>query len=302
MKKYIFIVLAILLSGCSQTDQILSTVPTTTEITNKPRLQISVIVNEDADFTTIKAEQLGGNFEEDISYYDLIDVTINIGGKNHPLDEAIRDGLITVEEIFAYARIDARNGICTENFESNHGLTHFTYAYPAFDLRLTYDVYETPDGKTHLINDFGIYRSGANISSFYPDDETGLLIDREDWGLTFEAASATAYNVTLNYTQSGGQHIGDIIVEYYSLFTASDYKFVTRLDGIHTVDQYQSIPLLQNTSSQITINWTDTHGAIPSGEYILRIHLLDIFDESTVHPLMDDFSNKLYYDVPFSIP
>ena len=70
---------------------------------------ITAITDESAGFTTIEPGELGGNFEEDIVYLSLSDVNITIDTSVYPLEEAIRDSLITVEEIFAYARLDARN-------------------------------------------------------------------------------------------------------------------------------------------------------------------------------------------------
>lgn len=270
---------------------------------NHRRLHIDAIANENAGFTTIKPEQLGGNFDEDILYVDLTDVNIAVDGVIYPLENAIRDGLISVEEIFAYARIDARNGICTETYTSEHGLAYFTYRYPEFDLRMTYDVYETPDGKTHLINDMGIYKVGSNITSSYFDDETGKRIDREDWGLTFEVEEATSTSVTLNCTQSGGQHIGDLVTNFFWLYTEDYQNIVSKLPGIENADQFQpKITIEQDAVSQFTIDWTDTYGSIPSGEYIMRLHIDDVFEESQVHPLMDDFFDIQYYDFSFTIP
>ena len=61
--------------------------------------------------TTIPAEYFSGNYSEDICYYGLCDVSIQMDGETLKLEDAIRDGCITVEELTAYARIDAREGV-----------------------------------------------------------------------------------------------------------------------------------------------------------------------------------------------
>ena len=160
-------------------------------------LQITLTPDDSVDFITIPKEKLGGHFDEEITYYDVTNVMIDINGESKKLEEAIRDGEITVEAIYAYARMDARKGNCTESFESKNGLAKFTYRYPDFDLRLVYDVYETPDGESHLIQDIGIYRANADVLTRYTDD-TGKWIDREDWGVMFEVVEATPTGLVLN--------------------------------------------------------------------------------------------------------
>lgn len=251
-------------------------------------------------WVTIPADQLGGNFPEDITYQNVSNVTIEVDGTVYPLEEAIRDGHITVEEIFAYARIDARNGICRERHTTRNGLTYFIYSYPWYDIRLSYDVYETPDAQQHLISYFGIYNSSGTIYSVHHDDE-GNVIDREDWGLTFTAVSATPTTLTYQCQQAGGQQIGALFASFYTVF-AEDMSYVVPIKEIISPEEFQETALTMNGTCTNTIDWSEFYGKLPSGNYILRLQVSDVYDESQVHPLMKNFYDHQYYDFPFTIP
>lgn len=266
-------------------------------------LQITTITDMESGFTTIKSEDLGGSFQGDIVYLNLRDVNIDANGEQLKLEDALRDGIITAEEIFAYARLDARYGFCTETFESKHGLTHFTYCYPEFNLRLTYDVYETPDNQQHLINEIIFYSPTSQVSTNYTDDKTGDAIDREDWGLTFEAVSATSTILTVECSHSGGQQIGNLLVDYYIIYRGNDYAFVPHREGIDSTEDFlPKIIIPQNEVSVFAIDWTETYGMLDSGEYSIALFVHDEFDKTKIHPLMEDYYDTQRYWVEFSIP
>lgn len=268
------------------------------------RLLISAVTDDTAGFTVIPSEELGGNFENDIVYLNLTDVRVSVDGTPIKLESAIRDGSVTVEEISAYAQLDAKNGICEEIWESNHGLAHFTYRYPEFDLRLTYDIYETPDGKQHLIHEIGLYKVGSDVVNTYTDDQSeyGYRLDREDWGIDLDIVEATPTGVTIACDQSGGQQFGELEVEFYSIFLSDQFDFIPTLDGIDSADDFTpKITIEQNTSSRFTIDWTDTYGELDSGAYFLELHIQDIYDESQVPPLTDNFYDMQEYYIPFTV-
>ncbi len=286
-----------LLAGCNQTPDNYNTL-------TERRLLISAATDIDAGFTTIKAEDLGGNFEEDIAYSYLSDVNITIGKSVYPLEAAIRDGLITVEEIFAYARIDARNDICRETYFTYHGLTKFIYHYPEFDIQITYDVFDAPNGKQYLINDLLICQSGSSPGFGYKDDEAGESIAREDWGIEFEVKEANATSLTLRMRQYGGQQIGQLCLDRYGLYhTENKQERIKKLDGTkESVSIAQAIPLQMNGTSEITLNWEMDYGVLSSGNYTMYLYIQDIFDAEDVHPLMEDFSDNQIYWIDFAIP
>lgn len=308
---------AFLLCGCTQQNEspAASTEPPAAESSDGQRLHITVVPEPGAS-KLIRTSELGGNLYDGLAYIDVSDVTIDVGSETLALENAIRDGKITTAEIFAFARIDAQNGVCRESFSSVHGLTHFLYVYPDFELDLAYDVLETPDGKQHLIEDVTI-SSVPNPSTiyrdrsyFYVDEESkfGDLLDREDWGITFEIASVTPTQITLDYTQSGGQQIGELEVDFnYTVYSIANDQ-VTPLPSLQgsVIYTQENLPspittIKQNGTSQFTIDWTEKYGELESGEYRIRLTINDIFDESQVHPLMQDYYDRQGYWIEFTI-
>lgn len=321
MRKYILTLMTLtmltILSGCGEapkteppaTEPAIAetTVPTAAaSVSPEQKLRFSVTEAEQTDYVK---EELGGGANAYIVYSGLSEVNINIDGTDVPLAEAVREGKLTLPEIFAFARMDAQNGFCAEAYTSARGLTHFTYTYPQCELRLAYDVYETPDGKQTLINEiqvFDLTGDARGISDYYVDPESkwGYFLDREDWGLTFEAADVSPTRITLDYTQQGGQQIGGLQIEGYTLYSAENYG---EPDGSGRIGQATRnsgefpIPLPGDSSGQITIDWPETAGTLAPGEYYLKLSISDIYDKSEAHPLIVKYHERQSYYVVFSV-
>ncbi len=189
-------------------------------------------------------------------------------------------------------------------------MTHFSYTYPECALHLTYDVYETPDGKQTLIEELyvsDITDHQRTISYFYVDNESewGYLLDREDWGITFEVSDTSPTQITLDYTQQGGQQIGDLVIESYFLYPAETNGSPDNTPGYIGWAKANSeglpIPLLRDTSGQITMDWSVICGSLDPGNYHLKLSISDIYEEFEVHPLMANFYDKQSYYIAFSI-
>jgi len=305
MKKTFVLLLSLLLLTACAAPRAGQAAPaqTTPSAGDSPRQHLNIQARQDlsAGFTTVAAEELGGNYGEDITYLDLVDVTLDVDGAPKKLEHAIRDGDITPEEIFAYARLDARDGICTEQFTSKNGLTRFTYAYPQFDLHLTYDVYETPDGNQHLINSVSLCRSGAKTSSVFLSGEDGITdrIDREDWGLSFDVTGATENGVRIVCTQSGGQQFGRLRIWAYRL--SNSQGDVALLED-STEHPGFSQDIRMDGRAEFDLDWTGTYGPLPSGTYALQLLVRDEYDEAGVHPLAVNFTDEQSYVLPVTIP
>lgn len=304
--------LPVLLSGCSkapepvieETTAVTETMPKVTlppevNVEDQRKLRMDVVLDEDTHFINIPQDELGGNFDNDLTYMGITNVSIEVDGVKYHLEDAIRDGVISVEEIFAYARMDARMGYCREQTKTFHSLTYFIYRYPKFDLRLTYDILKTPDGKEHLMNQLYVCDNAYNLMTTYND------IDREDWGLTFEVVETTSTSLIIDCTQSGGQQIGDLIADHYWIYTLDsegNQGEIQHLDNIHDFDQWQPKPsILKDTTTRITLDWTNIYGKLPKGNYAMHLSINDEFDPANVHPLMENFQDSLAYWIEFTI-
>lgn len=288
-----------------QTDeQPISKVPTdppVVHLVDNRRLRLDLEVDEHAyaDFTP---EQLGGNIEANLTYLNVSNVSIDVDGKCLNLEDAIRDEIISVDEIVAYARLDHRNGFCKEETQTDHSLTSFIYRYPKFDLRVVYDIYKSPDGTEHLIKDFEICDNAYNFTTFYSNDD-GTSLNEEDWGLILESVAATSTSVTLRCTQSGGQQIGELVTGIYWLSTDGEsVPYVPELRGVPRAEQNEPhITIPRNSVSEVTIDWTEIYGELPRGTYTMELRIRDVFDIAQVHPLMEDFQTAKVYVIEIKI-
>lgn len=279
-----------------------STVPETTAPADEAAGVLGITVDKDVfgNAQYIPAKEIGGNFNQCLYYYDIQGAYITIDGTTEKLEDALKNGDITEEEIFYRARQDARNGICEETFESKHGVSCFRFQYPEYAFWLVYDVFAAPDGEEHLISQMLFYLPSENhtvgFSGKYRDPDTSLDWAREDWGLTFELENPTTRGAAVVCTQTGGQQIGQLKV------TAYDIYFLAGNDshsGSVPKCEYE-IPM--DGSGQFTIDWSETYGELPSGSYRLDLWIYDIYDESQVHPLMDNFRDWQVYSIEFTIP
>lgn len=265
----------------------------------------ATVDNSPAGFASFSGDALGNNYDNTIRYSFLRDVEIVLDGTPKKLEYAIRDGAITIEEIIAYARLDASNGFCYEIPRTKNGLTYWTYRYPYFDLWTVHDIYETPDGKQHLISEFGICATGRDKNLFFPNQDTGTPIDYEDWGITIEVSNVTPTSITLKFSQSGGQQIGDLIVNSYTLYrlnTAENtLEDITPLVDDFNGEKCPHATILKNGSTEITINFSPFYSELTADSYILTLLIEDQYTEEEVHPLTKNFYDEQYFDVAFVI-
>lgn len=302
----------LVLTGCGNPQTVSQPATETTQTTEAAaphrHLSISLEVDKDADTKVFDSEELNGNFLYTMQYHKVNNVTISIDGETYPLETALAKGAVNEEDIFYFARQDARARICEMEVESVLGVSNFYFHYPEYSLRLIYDVNETPDGSQHLISEFHVYARELPgkleqyellpCGHFY-DPESGEALDREDWGLTFEVQQASTTEVTITCTQSGGQQIGQLAVKYYYLFE-NDGPALKKAEEAKSAS-FETIPLETDGATTFTIDWTDWYGTLPSGSYFLLLDVYDLFDPDQVHPLMVDFHDWQQYSVFFAI-
>lgn len=277
--------------------------PVTAEST-LPNLQLHVTADKNAGLTTIPAEQLGGNNCQ-ISYLGISNVTIDLKGKAWNLEDAIREGYTSIDQMISCARLDASVGFCKEIPKSKNGLTKFTYRYPEFDLLYINDLYETPDGEQHLISEFGICESGRTLSFLYMNDETGKPIDYEDWGLNFAVSEVHPTGITIKCTQSGGQQVGNLMVRNYILYKKNrDTDAEEFMEPL--VDEFQgesnlNIAVKRESTTEISIDFSHLYGELSAGSYVLYLVVDDQYNRDELHPFMRKFHDEQLCGVAFAI-
>lgn len=301
----IILISSLFLWGCIPQGHDSPTIARTESDYSDRYLTISLTVNkESSNNVALSYEELGGNFTEGLVYCNVSDVSIEIDENTMKLETALHEGLVTESDIFYYARLDAKNGICRETCESIKGLTNFTYCYPEYDLRIIYDILETPDGQQRLISDIGIYPPGYDRSPYYNffDSKTGERYIIENWGLDFNVKEVSPTGILVNCTQSEGQQIGQLYVTHFTLTNANG-NILRRSDEAESEAVcYDAGAIDMGGTTTISIDWSDYHGELPSGNYKLDLSVQDKFDESQVHPLMVDYYDIYNYGLEFSIP
>lgn len=230
------------------------------------------------------------------------DAEIFLDGNYMDLGEALEAGLVTVEEMDAYARLDAKNGFCRMEYTSLNGLSLYVYHYDGFDIGSYYDVYEAPDGTQKHFQQLQIvtgnrYQDVGEYSVDYP------FRVREDWGLSFEVLASTPDKLTLRITQTGGQHFGELHI-------GAGFDLKKDTGGTFKEECYSSLSHLvpaknrviaNEAMTEVVITWPTGCRDLPEGEYTLNLFVEDHFDPEQIHPFFRDYTAQQNYEINFTV-
>lgn len=312
LRHWIFalvLVLSWLLTGCvnpgaaaqsNETNNILAT-------EQKRSLTINLQPEQEA-LEVFSSQDLGGNFSHEMEYYKVTQVFITVNEETLLLETALAQGKVTEEDIFYYARQDARAGVCQMEAKSLRGVTNFYFHYPEYTVKIIYDVLEAPDGSQPLISELLLYPREIPVgtgevemrpTSHFFDPETGVYLDEEDWGLAFEVQEVNSTGLTVTCIQSGGQQIGGLTIKYYYLADKSA-SFLRKAEGTDGAP-FAEIPIQMGGTTTFTLDWSEWYGALPDGDYYLGLDIYDVFDEEQTHPLMVDFHDRQLYRIHFTL-
>lgn len=293
---------ALLLSGCAAPSQPAAETNQAVRFETSTRhLNISLKQDEDAS-QIFRPDELGGNFLHNMQYRQVKDVMVSLDKETLPLEDALKQGKLTEEDILYFARQDARTGFCKTEAVSLRGVTNFYFHYPEYSIKIIHDVQETPDGGQYLISQMHVYAPELDMkpTTHFFNPETNEYLDLEDWGLTFDVQQVAPTGITFTCTQSAGQQIGTLAIKYYYL-TETTGPFLQKADGTEGA-HFEALTLDMDGTSTFTIDWTEWYGALPSGEYIFLLDIFDLFEPEQVPPLTVDFHTRQLYSIAISIP
>ena len=257
-----------------------------------PRLIISA-VHADSEYTSEKIQQTNdGTSDLDFCCIGLPDVTIDLGGNVMDLGNALREGKTSLSEISFLAQSDSQSGFCTEGWKSKNGLAEFRYSYPDFDLWIVDDIYETPDGLQHLIRGITLCQPGSDVAFLHNE------LDQEDWGIEFSVAEASQTEITLNYTQSGGQVLGQLMTYGYAISRLNPMEGIALLDNAPLQEQK---PISMNGQGTLCLDIETYFGALPAGQYGMYLYLQDAYNEEDVPPLTRNYHDVQCYWIEFTV-
>ena len=242
----------------------------------------------------------GGNYAS-VTLYNLADVTIDLGGETVALRDALEKNKISGDELVALARLDAAQGICNETAKSKNGLTEFTYHYPEFSLHYVYDVYETPDGKQHLIKDLSLYGAKNTPVYAYTFDADGQPIDYEDWGLEFRISEVNSKGMRLTCSQSGGQQLGTLSLELALLSNAGTDQYEPIDSIIPKGETAAASEINMGGITEISFDFEKTYGVLPAGDYALDFQIADRYEKNALSALTRKYHDTQWYSIAFTI-
>lgn len=315
MYAIVLVVLALLLGVCaafiaksgdsvSPAEQAL--IPAEVTVTAPEKLTVSLHGNQSlrmeaeaedgAEHTAIFPAGSESDCRTELHYVDVCDVRVEVDGTVYYLEDAMREERISLEQIYAYSRIDARLGYCETFTKVRNGLTFLVFRYPEYELRFTYDYDSLPDGEHRLVNELYISKNRYDVNS--GDNR----VVQEDWGVTFEVREVNSSSITLRCTQSGGQQLGELTVDLFFIDSAREEASLPRLDGDTDIDSYQPRTIIsRDTVSEITLDWTDIYGELSPGDYLLSLRVTDAYDPADTHPVMSKFESRQSYTIPFVV-
>lgn len=242
----------------------------------------------------------GGNYAS-VTLYNLADVTIDLGGETVALRDALEKNRISGDELVALARLDAAQGVCNETAKSKNGLTEFTYHYPEFSLHCVYDIYETPDGKQHLIKDLSLYGAKNTPEYSYAFDKDGQPIDYEDWGLEFRISEVNSKGMRLTCSQSGGQQLGTLSLELALLSKAGTDQYEPIDPIIPKGETAAAAEINMGGITEISFDFEKTYGVLPAGDYALDLQIADRYDKNALSALTRKYHDTQWYSIAFTI-
>lgn len=275
--------------GCNDEKKTVLVAPTES---TAPRLIISA-AHADSEYTSEKIQQTNdGTSDLDFCCIGLTDVTIDLGGNVMDLGNALREGKTSLSEISFLAQSDSQSGFCTEGWKSKNGLAEFRYSYPDFDLWIVDDIYETPDGLQHLIRGITLCQPGSDVAFLHNE------LDQEDWGIEFSVAEASQTEITLNYTQSGGQVLGQLMTYGYAISRLNPMEGIALLDNAPLQEQK---PISMNGQGTLCLDIETYFGALPAGQYGMYLYLQDAYNEEDVPPLTRNYHDVQCYWIEFTV-
>ena len=259
-------------------------------------LRMEAVAEDGAEHTAIFPAGIGSDCRTELHYVDVCDVRVEVDGTVYYLEDAMREERISLEQIYAYSRIDARLGYCETFTKVRNGLTFLVFRYPEYELRFTYDYDSLPDGEHRLVNELYISKNRYDVNS--GDNR----VVQEDWGVTFEVREVNSSSITLRCTQSGGQQLGELVIDLFFIDSAREEASLPRLDGDTDIDSYQPRTIIsRDTVSEITLDWTDIYGELSPGDYSLSLRVTDAYDPADTHPVMSKFESRQSYTIPFAV-
>lgn len=268
------------------------------DVATNCRLTLSASIFEDYGSSAVIVEELDDKIEENINFLGCENVTVEINGEVEQLASAIRDKLLSFQQIWLFAQEDAENGFCTTTWINKNGLAKFCFQYPQVDLWLTNDIYKTPDGKEHHIRSITVCKPGTKFNTIFTHKDTGERIDLENWEVQLTASEVSPSGITFHYLQSSNQVIGQLYATHFEIYKRDPFSELVKNAEYYAED----FPIMPNVEIEHSLSWEKKYGLLDSGDYTMYLYLTDTYEEREMCPLSNNFYDTQVYAIEFTIP
>lgn len=138
-----------------------------------------------------------------------------------------------------------------------------------------------------------------NPVAFHGDaiQSTQSSIERNSLGISVRILETSATGLTMECTQSGGTVRGELRTSWYVL--RDDNGYVRNLANTGEAPGFEH-PVRKESTTLLTIDWTEEYGELPSGTYKLLLFVEDVYGEFTTFE--EDYRTVMKYDPIFTIP
>ena len=117
-------------------------------------------------------------------------------------------------------------------------------------------------------------------------------------GIEFSVAEASQTEITLNYTQSGGQVLGQLMTYGYAISRLNPMEGIALLDNAPLQEQ---MPISMDAKGSLTLDIETYFGTLPAGQYGMYLYLQDTYSEEDIPPLTRNFHDTQCYWIDFDI-
>lgn len=121
---------------------------------------------------------------------------------------------------------------------------------------------------------------------------------RRTGGIEFSVAEASQTEITLNYTQSGGQVLGQLMTYGYAISRLNPMEGIALLDNAPLQEQK---PISMNGQGTLCLDIETYFGALPAGQYGMYLYLQDAYNEEDVPPLTRNYHDVQCYWIEFTV-
>lgn len=145
---------------------------------------------------------------------------------------------------------------------------------------------------------FSLLQRNPTVIQENTTQNTQESAEQDSLGISLRILNASPTGLTIECTQSGGTVRGELRTSWYVL--RDDNGYVRNLANTGEAPGFEH-PIKTDSTTLLTMDWTDEYGELPSGTYKLVLFVEDVYGEFTGKPFEEDYRTVMKYDPIFII-